>query len=1312
MSQSKVKVAIRIRPLTAKEILQGSNACVSLSNSEGFSDILLSCDDNEGSALVTGSWQGQDPTAGGGYLQTERRFRFGKVYNVTDDQEQVYNQSVRPLVDKFLEGYNATVFVYGQTGSGKTYTMGTDFGSTTNVDDSSTGIIPRSLINIFNYIESHDPALYQFKVTASYLELYNEEFIDLMAPGRDMRSAISCVPRIREDGLGKVSVSNVSVVEAYTVNDLLEMLKKGSICRTTGSTDMNISSSRSHAIFTVTLCQHRPSQSNNSDSSRETVASHLNFVDLAGSERLKKTHAIGGRLREGISINQSLLALGNVICALSDDIKRTGYIPYRDSKLTRLLQDSLGGNSITLMLACISPSSFNFFETLNTLNYANRASNISNKVSINSKLYTQPNFNRATFRMMEKELESLRAMVSVMKSQLLAKNSGSMHSESLSQKSHADQTLCMDVDEKGDNYTSLQHESMGNIVNRSELHIRCSELQRQVIKYQNQVYALRFICSRQDVCLKGLWNDNATNFASTELNYRIYNYKNLPLDAHQSQKEHEIPDDNELFSSTKASLTTSADAISHLSYRLTSLSTVVEWYGNKLGEIARKALPKAQTGGRVSAVALSAAHAVPTSPLSSANPISLPVLSGSTGSRTFSSTPFESSLITDDSALRARRFVLRDLESEKRFNNLRYIVCERAGALSCIEYSENSNKMPEGWCPKDLKTAELCVKHGIHHVIKNNETVALSDEVLNHLSKIEMAIDERQTLANEVNSLGTELDAITRSYNQKIQVLENKLISMRCERDEAIKRLQNLSAPFHAPGSTGLRSLELQNIRLKSELSKCRKKIESSASASREARATTESARVIHLKKSLNSLSLEKSKLLKDVKALKIKKKTLLEQKVDTAGERKFMASRRNRQIGSRGKALAARRAENQVDSALDIHKSTEELQPHSKKHPSAENLDSNDGPKRPRCEVNDSSGCRYDKRQHSENAGSSCEQRIKIAKEEFMKTLFEVVRIKRRQKLLSKIRASRNKLLLRRHELLLERERCLMRSGEQGQDKPSEVDEHEKRISRHVETTQIELAKCEAEMESLSTSGMYRIENKWREVIYTIRELSGHEARAICEQLSIDFVRVLYDLQQNKHRIDSHNFPYSEPLKILPHPEPIPDSIPDNIQTRDQPDKSINDSLAYAGSGDMPKSPYTQNDPGNQERISGRTSEYPHIQNNSDGQEHIPSSTSEYLHIQNNSDGREHTSSSTPEYPHIQNNSDGQEWVSSKIANIALRLRKVIGKVKTDVNDDAALYPSLGDTENGDPDAAMEISELSKPPSTPEESPIYSRVN
>uniref|UniRef100_A0A8C0L2L2 Kinesin family member 21A n=1 Tax=Canis lupus dingo TaxID=286419 RepID=A0A8C0L2L2_CANLU len=343
------------------------------------------------------------------FLGKDKAFTFDYVFDIDSQQEQIYTQCIEKLIEGCFEGYNATVFAYGQTGAGKTYTMGTGFD--VNIIEEEQGIISRAVKHLFKSIEEkkhtaikngHPPP--DFKVNAQFLELYNEEVLDLFDTTRDIdaKNKKSNI-RIHEDSTGGIYTVGVTTRTVNTESEMMQCLKLGALSRTTASTQMNVQSSRSHAIFTIHLCQTRMCPQTDaenatdnkviSESSQlnefETLTAKFHFVDLAGSERLKRTGATGERAKEGISINCGLLALGNVISALGDKSKRATHVPYRDSKLTRLLQDSLGGNSQTIMIACVSPSDRDFMETLNTLKYANRARNIKNKVMVNQDRASQ-----------------------------------------------------------------------------------------------------------------------------------------------------------------------------------------------------------------------------------------------------------------------------------------------------------------------------------------------------------------------------------------------------------------------------------------------------------------------------------------------------------------------------------------------------------------------------------------------------------------------------------------------------------------------------------------------------------------------------------------------------------------------------------------------------------------------------------------------------------------------------------------------------------------------------------------------------------
>lgn len=335
------------------------------------------------------------------------------------------------LIEGCFEGYNATVLAYGQTGAGKTYTMGTGFDTVTSEEEQ--GIIPRAIAHLFRGIDERKRRAQEqgvtgpeFKVSAQFLELYNEEILDLFDSTRDpdarhRRSNI----KIHEDANGGIYTTGVTSRLINSQEELIQCLKQGALSRTTASTQMNVQSSRSHAIFTIHLCQMRvcaqpdlvnetvtglPDGTAPTGTEYETLTAKFHFVDLAGSERLKRTGATGERAKEGISINCGLLALGNVISALGDQSKKVVHVPYRDSKLTRLLQDSLGGNSQTIMIACVSPSDRDFMETLNTLKYANRARNIKNKVVVNQdKTSQQISALRAEIARLQMELMEYKA---------------------------------------------------------------------------------------------------------------------------------------------------------------------------------------------------------------------------------------------------------------------------------------------------------------------------------------------------------------------------------------------------------------------------------------------------------------------------------------------------------------------------------------------------------------------------------------------------------------------------------------------------------------------------------------------------------------------------------------------------------------------------------------------------------------------------------------------------------------------------------------------------------------------------------------
>ncbi|KAL5705377.1 Kinesin-like protein KIN-4C [Ranunculus cassubicifolius] len=373
-----VKVAVNVRPLINAELLVGCTDCITIAPGEPQVHI--------------GS----------------HSFTFDHVYGSTGSPcSEVFDDCVAPLVDALFHGYNATVLAYGQTGSGKTYTMGTNYTG----DANSVGIIPNVMESIFSRIDEMKNSA-EILIRVSFIEIFKEEVFDLLegASGAKQAAPSRAPIQIRETANGGITLAGVTEPEVRTKEEMASYLSRGSLCRATGSTNMNSQSSRSHAIFTITMEQKKSSRGHSTlgeidEVGDEILCAKLHLVDLAGSERAKRTGADGLRLKEGIHINRGLLALGNVISALGDEKKRKegGHVPYRDSKLTRLLQDSLGGNSKTVMIACVSPADSNAEETLNTLKYANRARNIQNKAVINRDPMT------AQMQKMRNQLEQLQA---------------------------------------------------------------------------------------------------------------------------------------------------------------------------------------------------------------------------------------------------------------------------------------------------------------------------------------------------------------------------------------------------------------------------------------------------------------------------------------------------------------------------------------------------------------------------------------------------------------------------------------------------------------------------------------------------------------------------------------------------------------------------------------------------------------------------------------------------------------------------------------------------------------------------------------
>ncbi|XP_077586489.1 kinesin-like protein KIF11 isoform X2 [Stigmatopora nigra] len=308
---------------------------------------------------------------------SKKKYTFDMVFGPSAKQIDVYRSVVCPILDEVIMGYNCTIFAYGQTGTGKTFTMEGERSPDeqfTWEDDPLAGIIPRTLHQIFEKLSENGT---EFSVKVSLLEIYNEELFDLLSPSEDVTERL----QLFDDPRNKrgVVVKGLEEVMVHNKNEVYQILERGSAKRRTASTLMNAYSSRSHSVFSVTIHMKEMTL----DGEELVKIGKLNLVDLAGSENIARSGAVDKRAREAGNINQSLLTLGRVITAL---VEKRPHIPYRESKLTRILQDSLGGHTKTSIIATVSPSSSNLEETLSTLEYANRAKSIMNKPEVNQKL--------------------------------------------------------------------------------------------------------------------------------------------------------------------------------------------------------------------------------------------------------------------------------------------------------------------------------------------------------------------------------------------------------------------------------------------------------------------------------------------------------------------------------------------------------------------------------------------------------------------------------------------------------------------------------------------------------------------------------------------------------------------------------------------------------------------------------------------------------------------------------------------------------------------------------------------------------------
>ncbi|RAL48730.1 hypothetical protein DM860_001050 [Cuscuta australis] len=357
-----VQVLLRCRPFSEDELRNNAPQVVT-------------CNDHQREVSVSQNIAGK---------HIDRVFMFDKVFGPSAQQKDLYDQAIIPIVNEVLEGFNCTIFAYGQTGTGKTYTMEGDCKKSKSVQNGElpvgAGVIPRAVKQIFDTLESQN-AEYSVKVT--FLELYNEEITDLLAPEDLSKVALEDRQKkqlpLMEDGKGGVLVRGLEEEIVTSASEIFTLIERGSAKRRTAETLLNKQSSRSHSLFSITIHIKEATP----EGEELIKCGKLNLVDLAGSENISRSGAREGRAREAGEINKSLLTLGRVISAL---VEHLGHVPYRDSKLTRLLRDSLGGRTKTCIIATVSPAVHCLEETLSTLDYAHRAKNIKNKPEVNQKL--------------------------------------------------------------------------------------------------------------------------------------------------------------------------------------------------------------------------------------------------------------------------------------------------------------------------------------------------------------------------------------------------------------------------------------------------------------------------------------------------------------------------------------------------------------------------------------------------------------------------------------------------------------------------------------------------------------------------------------------------------------------------------------------------------------------------------------------------------------------------------------------------------------------------------------------------------------
>lgn len=410
-----------------------------------------------------------------------KTYSFDNVFDAKVKQYDVYLSVVEPLVQQVIEGYNCTVFAYGQTGTGKTYTMVGDR-SDRDVswdEDPTSGVIPRAIDQLIEELQAQDA---EYTVRVSFLELYNEDAYDLLSPLSDTNKL-----KIYNDSerKGSVIIQNLVEMIVKTKSEIFEILEKGTLKRQTAPTLMNACSSRSHSIFSVTA----HIKETTFDGEEVVKTGKLNLVDLAGSENIGRSGAVDERAREASNINKSLLTLGRVITSL---VEKSTHIPYRDSKLTRLLQDSLGGKTKTSIIATISPGYDDLEDTISTLDYAQRAKKITNKPEVNLKMTKKTLINDylSEINRLQRDLEAARDKKGVY---VDAKNYASMETQI------KEQEQSIEIKEARIEYLQQEMEKVNNLLKNTAVCLEEKEQHLEATKEQLNQVSTKLESTTQDL---------------------------------------------------------------------------------------------------------------------------------------------------------------------------------------------------------------------------------------------------------------------------------------------------------------------------------------------------------------------------------------------------------------------------------------------------------------------------------------------------------------------------------------------------------------------------------------------------------------------------------------------------------------------------------------------------------------------------------------------------------------------------------------------------------------------------------------------